>query len=128
HLYEEREGLTTMQQNNFVHEKTIVPSYSSLDTIISAGENVYVVIMTFGYRSDDEAFRALIGKKFKYIGMLGSKKKIQRLFNEYCSENIDEVELKDVHSPIGIQIKSQSPEEIAISIAAEIIAVKNKDQ
>ena len=128
HLYEEREGLNTMDQNDFAHEKIVVESYSSLNTFISGGENVYVVIMTFGYRSDDEALRALLGKKFKYIGMLGSKKKIEKMFTEYRTENVDDDELKNVYSPIGIQVKSQTPEEIAISIAAEIIAVKNKDQ
>ena len=128
HLYEEREGLNTMEQNEFAHVKIVVESYASLNTFISGGENVYVVIMTFGYRSDDEALRALLENKFKYIGMLGSKKKIEKMFTEYRTENINDAELQNVHSPIGIQVKSQTPEEIAISIAAEIIAVKNKDQ
>ncbi len=125
HVYEERAGLNTLEQNVFAHEKTIVPSYSSLKTFISGGRNVYVVIMTFGYRSDDEALRALLGKQFKYLGMLGSKKKIEKMFNEYKTENMNAVELENIHSPIGIQIKSQTAEEIAVSIAAEIIAVKN---
>ena len=128
HLYEEREGLNTMEQNHFVHNKIIIKSYTSLDTLISGGENVYVVIMTFGYRSDDEALRALLGKKFKYIGMLGSKKKVEKIFSEYRAENINDAALQNLHSPIGIQVKSQTPEEIAISIAAEIIAIKNHDQ
>ncbi|MEO8769373.1 MAG: XdhC family protein [Ferruginibacter sp.] len=128
HLYDEREGLNTMEQNEFAHEKIVVESYASLNTFIPGGENVYVVIMTFGYRSDDEALRAVLGKKIKYIGMLGSKTKIEKMFNEYRAENIDDAALKNIYSPIGIQVKSQTPEEIAISIAAEIIAVKNKDQ
>ncbi len=125
HVYEERGGLNTLEQNVFAHEKMIVPSYSSLKTFIAGGENVYVVIMTFGYRSDDDALRALLGKKFKYLGMLGSKKKIEKMFTEYRTEGIDEEYLQNVHSPIGMQIKSQTTEEIAVSIAAEIIAVKN---
>jgi xanthine dehydrogenase accessory factor len=99
-----------------------------LHELIDGGEDVYVVIMTFGYRSDDEALRALMGKQFKYIGMLGSKKKIEKMFAAYREENLNEHILKRVHSPIGIQVKSQTPEEIAVSIAAEIISVKNKDQ
>ena len=87
-----------------------------------------MVIMTFGYRSDDIALRALLKKQFKYIGMLGSRNKIEKMLKEYRSENIDESLLKQVHAPIGLQIKSQTTDEIAISIAAEIIAVKNKDQ
>ncbi len=82
--------------------------------------------MTFGYRTDDIAVRALLQKDFKYFGLLGSKKKIEKMFTEYRKEGIEEGVLKKIHSPIGIQIKSQTPEEIAVSIAAEIIKVKNE--
>ncbi len=127
-VYDEREGLNTMQANSYAHEKRILKSYNELSSMIDEGMNVYVVIMTFGYRTDDIALRALINKKFKYIGLLGSKKKIEKMKQDYRKENIDESMLSAVHAPIGIQIKSQTAEEIAISIAAEIIAVKNKDQ
>ena len=126
-VYDERQGLNTMEQNDFAHEKKTIGSYTELDSIIEGGEHVYVVIMTFGYRTDDIALKALLKKQFKYIGVLGSKKKMEKMFAEYRQENIDEALLKNIHSPIGIQIKSQTTEEIAVSIAAEIIAVKNKD-
>lgn len=125
HLFDDRQDLNTMEQNEFVHEKKIVNSYEEIKNFISSGENNYVVIMTFGYRTDDIAVRALLDKKFKYLGLLGSQKKIEELFNTYQSEGIPKEVLKRIHSPIGISIKSQTPEEIAISIAAEIIAVKN---
>ncbi len=128
HVYDNREGLNTLELNFYAHEKIFLESYSELTGLVEGGENVYVVIMTFGYRSDDEALRALLGKQFKYMGMLGSKKKIEKMFNEYRAEHLDENMLKQIHSPIGVQVKSQTAEEIAISIAAEIIAVKNKDQ
>ena len=127
-VYDERKGLNTMFQNEYAHEQKIVESYADLKSMIEGGENVYVVIMTFGYRPDDMAVRALIGKQFKYIGLLGSKKKIEKMFAEYRQENLDENFLKNICSPIGIRIKSQTTPEIAVSIAAEIIAVKNKDQ
>ncbi|HUS02868.1 MAG TPA: XdhC family protein, partial [Chitinophagaceae bacterium] len=126
HLFEEREGLNTMAANNYAHEKNIVNDYSELKTHIPAGENNYVVVMTFGYRTDDIAVRALLNKNFKYFGLLGSKKKIEKMFEDYKNEGTDEKALRKIHSPIGIQIKSQTPEEIAISIAAEIIKVKNE--
>ena len=125
HLFEEREGLNTMVANNYAHEKNIVKSYSELNQLIPPGENNYVVVMTFGYRTDDIAVRALLNKNFKYFGLLGSKTKIEKLFEDYKNEGINDEALKKIHSPIGIQIKSQTPEEIAISIAAEIIKVKN---
>lgn len=126
HLFEDREGLNTMDTNDYVHSKTIVKDYSGLSSLVPSGENNYVVIMTFGYRTDDIAVRALMNKKFKYFGLLGSKKKIEKMFDDYRKEGVDGETLKRIHSPIGIPIKSQTPEEIAVSIAAEIIKVKNE--
>jgi len=128
HVYDERNDLNTVEENSFAHEKKILNSYTALSSIIESGENVYVVIMTFGYRTDDIALRSLLNKQFKYIGVLGSKKKMEKMFTGYGQENIDKRALENIHSPIGIQIKSQTTAEIAVSIAAEIIAIKNKDQ
>ncbi len=125
HLFEDREHLNTLEKNNSVHEKMIVKDYSELKELIPSGENNYVVVMTFGYRTDDIAVRALMQKQFKYFGLLGSKKKIEKMFEDYRKDGMDENVLQQIHSPIGIQIKSETPEEIAISIAAEIIKVKN---
>ena len=124
HLFEDREQLNTVEKNNYAHEKIIVKDYSELKELIPSGENNYVVVMTIGYRTDDSAVRTLLSKDFKYFGLLGSKKKIEKMFEEYRKEGIAEA-LKNIHSPIGIQIKSQTPEEIAVSIAAEIIKIKN---
>ena len=125
HLFEDRNGLNTLEANNYVHEKKTVKDYFELAQLIPPGENNYVVVMTFGYRTDDIVVRALAGKYLKYFGLLGSKKKIEKMFTDYRSEGIAEETLKKIHSPIGIQIKSETPEEIAVSIAAEIIKVKN---
>jgi len=128
HVYDEREGLNTMQQNSFAHETKTVNTYLELGLLVEGGDNVYVVIMTVGYRTDDIALRALLNKQFKYVGLLGSKTKIDKMIVDYRKEGIDESLLQKVHAPIGIQIKSQTAAEIAVSIAAEIIALKNKDQ
>ncbi len=125
HLFEDRQGLNTMEVNNYVLEKTVVNDYSGLAQLIPSGQNNYVVIMTFGYRTDDIAVRALLQKSFKYFGLLGSKKKIEKMFADYRKEGIAEDALIKIHSPIGIQIKRETPEEIAVSIAAEIIKIKN---
>jgi len=125
YLFESRPGLNTLDANNYVHEKIIVNDYSGLSNLIPSGENNYVVVMTFGYRTDDIAVRALMNKNFKYFGLLGSKKKIEKMFADYRNEGLAEDALHKIHSPIGLQIKSETPEEIAVSIAAEIIKVKN---
>lgn len=125
-LFEEREELYTVVQNEFAHEVIIIDDYSALANLISPGSNQYTVIMTFGYRSDSIALRALLDKKFTYLGMLGSKAKMKKLLGEFRKDGVSYEILKQVHTPIGLAINSQTPEEIAISIAAEIIKVKNR--
>ena len=125
-VYDDRERLNTITENTYAHEKVIVSSYNELGRFIKGGNNVYVVIMTFGYRTDDIAVRALLGPEYRYIGLLGSRKKIEKLFAEFEDSDLDKQALLKIHSPIGVPIKSQTPEEIAVSIAAEIIAEKNR--
>lgn len=125
HLFEDRENLNTMVENTFVHEKKIVSDYSELTELIPSGENHFVAVMTFSYRTDNVAVRSLINKDFKYFGVLGSESKMKQLFEEWKRGGIPEETLKKIRSPIGIQIKSETPEEIGVSIAAEIIKVKN---
>ena len=125
-LFEEREGLYTLVQNEFAHDVIIVDDYLALANLISSGPNQFTVIMTFGYRSDSIALRALLYKKFTYLGILGSKTKMKKLLGEFRKEGIAGDLLKNIYTPIGLTINSQTPEEIAISIAAEIIKIKNR--
>lgn len=126
-IYEDRADLYTMQLNTFVQQKILLKDYSKLSDLLAGGTNQYVVIMTFGYRTDDAVIRALYGKTFRYIGVLGSQSKIDTMLKGYMTENFDEAWVSRLHAPIGIDIKSETPEEIAISIAAEIIKVTKDD-
>ena len=126
-VYDERKDLKTIVENDTVHENHFLNDYEELKKLIPSGNNHYVVIMTFGYRGDDIAVRSLLDKEFKYIGLLGSKNKIEKMFAGYRNEGIKEDWLQRIHTPIGLTIKSQTPEEIAVSIAAEIIKIKNQN-
>jgi len=125
HLYDERDDLNTLQENSFVHERKILDGYEEAGSYIKEGANSYVVVMTSGYRTDDIVIRTLLHKNFKYLGVLGSRKKIEKMFTGYLAEGIDPGILKKIHAPVGLSIKSKTPEEIAISIAAQMIVVKN---
>jgi xanthine dehydrogenase accessory factor len=126
HLFDDRKNLNTMLKNKYVHEKQEVKDYTELSEHIPEGDNIFVVIMTFGYRTDYIALWSLLNKKFKYTGLLGSKNKIEKMFADYVHEGVEPSVLEAIHAPVGLNIKSQTPEEIAISIAAEIIKVKNQ--
>lgn len=123
-VYDDRPGLSTMKANHFANELHILESYGRLSEIVEGGPHRYVVIMTMGYRSDDQAFRALAGKKFRYLGMLGSKSKISTMAEAYRQER-SEVSLDHIFAPVGIDIKSETTHEIAVSIAAQIISIRN---
>lgn len=124
-LYEERQGLNTLEKNTYAHEIIYVDDYSGLGHLLPSGPQQYTVIMTMGYRTDDQALRALLHKNFTYLGVLGSATKMKKLFDSYREEGIGEERLQRIHSPVGIAIDSRTPEEISVSIAAEIIRVKN---
>ncbi len=125
-VYDDRREVKTMLENQDAHEKHFVNDYSELSQLITSGPDQYVVIMTVGYRTDDIALKALFEKKFRYLGLLGSQFKINKMMNEYRNSGIKEELLQRIHAPAGDDIKSETPEEIAVSIAAEIIGIKNK--
>ncbi|MBW8685282.1 XdhC family protein [Chitinophaga rhizophila] len=126
HIFEDRPQLHTLQQNTAAHEKTIVRDYSQLEIMIPSGEHHYVVIMTMGYRTDDIALRALLRKSFRYCGVLGSAAKIDKMFEAYQEEGIHDSLLSRLYAPVGIEIGSQTPEEIAVSIAAQLVQVRHQ--
>lgn len=124
-LFDDREDLNTLAKNDFVHEKKIIESYEKIGEFIASGENVYVVVMTLGYKFDEIVIRKLFDKNFKYFGVLGSKAKMKTLLSSLEKEGFEKRKLEKIRTPIGLPIGSHTPEEIAVSIAAEIIAVKN---
>ena len=84
----------------------------------------YVVIVTRGHRHDGQALAAVIGSPARYIGLIGSKRKVIELFAELRRGGVSQEQLARVHAPIGLDIAAVTPAEIAVSIAAEIIAVR----
>ncbi len=125
-LFDDRPNLNTVAKNKFIHEKFIIESYEQIGNFILSGANHFVVVMTLGYKFDEIVIRKLIDRDFKYFGVLGSRAKMQTLLKDLRKEGFPAEKIDSIHTPIGLQINSQTPEEIAVSIAAEIIAVKNK--
>ena len=85
----------------------------------------YTVIVTRGHRHDLDALRALAARDLRYLGLIGSKAKVARIFEELLAEGMPAECLRRVHAPIGLDIGAVSPQEIAVSILAELIAVKH---
>ncbi len=92
----------------------------------SLDNNCYVAIITRSHDCDKNVLEKVIGLDCAYVGMIGSGTKIARAFAALKKEGIDELLLNGVHAPVGLDIGAEGPYEIAISIAAELIAVKRK--
>jgi xanthine dehydrogenase accessory factor len=84
----------------------------------------YIVIVTRGHQNDLEAVRALAARDYKYLGLIGSRAKVARIYEALRSEGMPPECLARVHAPIGLEIGAVTPAEIAISILAELIAVR----
>jgi xanthine dehydrogenase accessory factor len=124
-VIDDREDLETMEANTYAQEKQVV-NYKRIGKYVSEGDRSYAVIMTYGHQADEKVLKQLAGKKLRYLGMLGSPAKIAQIFANLKKQGVSAVRLKKVHAPVGLPIHSHTPEEIAVSIAAEIIQVKNE--
>lgn len=85
----------------------------------------YVTIVTRAHILDAEVLRAVIDKPAAYIGMLGSKRRVLTVFGILKQQGVSDEILQRVHAPIGVEIHAETPQEIAVSIMAEIIKSKN---
>jgi xanthine dehydrogenase accessory factor len=84
----------------------------------------YIVIVTRNHQYDHTVLEWAVGTGAKYIGMIGSKNKNKAIFSHLESKGVTKEQLDRVHAPIGLEINAQSPEEIAVSIMAEIVKVR----
>jgi xanthine dehydrogenase accessory factor len=81
------------------------------------------VIVTRGHQYDEECLRAVIGRDTAYIGMIGSRRRVLSIFKRLVESGVKDELLSGVHAPIGLRIGAVSPQEIAVSIMAEVIQV-----
>lgn len=95
----------------------------------STDESCYVIIVTRGHRYDGEVLRAALKKKVGYIGMIGSRRKVALMKEEFLRNGwASEADWAQIHSPIGFDIGARTVEEIAVSIMAEVIATRRRGE
>jgi xanthine dehydrogenase accessory factor len=87
--------------------------------------HAYVVIVTRGHTNDLEALRVLAPRELRYLGLIGSRAKVARIYEALAADQMPAEVLRRVHAPIGLDIGAVTPQEIAVSILAELIAVKH---
>jgi xanthine dehydrogenase accessory factor len=84
----------------------------------------YVVAVTRGHKHDEASLRSVIGRGAAYVGMIGSRRRASAVLQHLVEEGADPAAVAQVHTPVGLDIGAESPEEIAVSIMAEIVLVR----
>jgi xanthine dehydrogenase accessory factor len=107
-------------------DEVIVSEFEKCFNQLHIDETSYIVIVTRGHLYDGFVLKQAVKTQARYIGMIGSKKKIRILYQNLMKEGITKETLTRVYAPIGIDINSETPEEIAISIVAELIKVRGE--
>jgi len=98
--------------------------YEDVFPRLAINENSYVIIVTRGHRDDMRVLKLAVATSARYIAMIGSKRKVLNVVRELEKEGISREAFERIHAPMGLDIGAISPEEIAISVTAEMIAVR----
>lgn len=119
-LIDNRDNIPTVE-----HVKRINGEYLASIQELNFTKRSFIVILTHQHQLDEMVLEAVIHKEYAYLGMIGSKSKIATARKKLIKKNISPELLDQVNMPIGIKFNAQSPEEIALSIMAKMIDVKN---
>ena len=106
-------------------DTVVIPEYKDLDQI-KTNQDSYIIILTRGHQFDREVLEWALKQDCYYLGMIGSRTKRETIYGILRKQGVTDEELSKVFSPIGVAIDAQTPEEIAISIAAELIRERAK--
>lgn len=107
---------------------TILSDENYDDNLPDIDNTAYIVIVTSSHESDYLVLNKVLDKDYAYLGLIGSKAKIKKLFTQLEENGFTKDQIDKIHSPIGLDIGSEGPAEIALSIMAELVMVKNSLQ
>lgn len=122
-VIDDREEFASPERFPSAHSVLKLP-FENVIKNIKVDESSYLVIVTRGHIHDKDVLAQALRTKAKYIGMIGSRRKRQIIYSKLLEEGYTEEDLKRVHSPIGLDIGAETPEEIAVSIVAELIKIR----
>lgn len=107
-------------------KETITADLQDIDSYLNISKHDYIVIMTRGHANDYEVLRQALEFDLTYLGNIGSSSKIAAIEQRLLADGADKKKIESIHWPIGLDIMAETPAEIAISIAAELIMVRAK--
>ncbi len=121
-VIDDREEFSTPERFPFAESVRTVPHYNNCFADLIPDDYTYIVIVTRGHLHDASVLQQALQTKAGYIGMIGSKRKREEVYTALRQQRVSEEAIESVHCPIGLPIKAETPEEIAVSIVAECLA------
>jgi xanthine dehydrogenase accessory factor len=106
-------------------EVIVLPSLNGCCDNLDVEEDAFVVVVTRGHLHDRNVLAEVLRTKARYVGMIGSKKKRDKIYDSLLADGFTQADIDRCHCPIGLTIGAQTPEEIAVSIAAELIMARS---
>jgi xanthine dehydrogenase accessory factor len=123
-VVDDREDFANVKRFQTADEVKVIPSFHNLSNHLVMNHNCYIVIVTRGNSYDMQVLAQMLKTDARYIGMIGSRTKRDESYTELLQEGFTVKDMERVYCPIGVDIYAQTPEEIAVSIAAELIKVR----
>lgn len=124
HVIDDRAAFANTERFPFAASVVVddIPEWLARTTLPATA---YAVVVTRGHRNDLDALRALAPRELRYMGLIGSRAKVARLYEQLMTEGgVDPDRLARIHAPIGLDLGAVTPQEIAVSITAELIGVR----
>jgi xanthine dehydrogenase accessory factor len=127
-VFETRPAIATLTTFPAGVQVKLVPDFQTAGSAIPFPELTCVAVLTTSFRSDIEALLGVLGRPFPFVGVMGSRSKLARIFDELRQAQIQEEQLAALYAPIGLPMDSHTPAEIAVSIAAQILQTRTRQQ
>ena len=106
--------------------QVIAEDFEKALATLEVPEGAYIVIVTRGHRDDMRVLQWAVDQPVRYLGMIGSKRKVLTIYKELEAQGVAPAKFEQVHAPVGLEIGAVTPEEIAVAIVAELIAARRK--
>jgi xanthine dehydrogenase accessory factor len=123
-ILDDRQEFASPERFGFADEIVHIDSFEEAFKEVNVDERSYIIIVTRGHLHDRTVLRQALRTKAVYIGLIGSRTKRDMTFQALLDEGFTKADLERIHSPIGLAIRAETPEEIAVSIAAELIRIR----
>jgi xanthine dehydrogenase accessory factor len=121
-VVDDRESYASRER--FADAREVIVSEFNDTARLQVPESAYIVIVTRGHRDDMKVLRWAVNANARYLGMIGSRRKTISIYSELEKEGVPREKFANIHAPVGLDIGAVTPEEIAVAIVAEMIAVR----